>query len=327
MRRVGHQSWRDRLPHGRVRLAPAFAPYGVVIWGRMLCVPGLWAFAAEPAQADSPAPGTSHVPSSTAQAPTPPSPDAPPSLPSWGSGAPRAFLSGRAIPGFGYGRFELAIGYGQPHWVWGGLEAIGTLTPEYTAAQAGVHISAAIVDLAVMVRRNDAFEHTLIPAADSVRTSDLEQPKQPAAKSTVIDASLWGVLPLGRWLLTWEATFVRPLGQSSPQLLYEEVQRAVIAKDGVLTTKLAAMVNLARSRQLYVGVFGEHLSLFGRSDSLLLRLGPSAWVPLSRHWDVFGYLTWPVRSPDHLGPWESMYGAAGFLYRFATGESPRGQQP
>jgi len=245
--------------------------------------------------------------------------DAP--TPYWRVGPARPFISGRAIPGFGYGRFALTTGYGKPHWMWAGAEGLATLTPMYAAVQAGLHLSAVVADLMITVRRTYAFDHTLIPLADSVGSDDLKQANQPTAKSTVIDASLWGFLPYGRWLLTWELTCVRPLGQSSSMLLYEEIQRAVIARDGVVTSKLGPMVNLSGAGQIYVGVLAEHLSLLGRDDSLVFRMGPNVWIQLSNHWDLFGYCTWPVHGPDHLGAWSGMYGAGGFLYRFATGES------
>jgi len=254
----------------------------------------------------------------------PPKLDTP--APSWSEGSARPFISGRAIPGFGYGRFALTAGYGKPHWLWAGAEGIATVTPMYAAVQAGLHVSAVVVDLMITVRRTYAFDHTLIPTADSLDSADLKQANQPAVKSTVIDASLWGFVPYGRWLLTWELTYVRPLGQDSSMLLYEEVQRAVIASDGVVTSKLGPMMNLSASGQVYVGVLAEHLSLLGRRDSLVFRIGPNVWIQLSRQWNLFGYCTWPVQGPDHLGAWSGMYGAGGFLYRFATGES-RGHAP
>ena len=109
-------------------------------------------------------------------------------------------------------------------------------------------------------------------------------------------------------------------------LLYEEVQRAVVTRDGVITSKLGPMVNVSSAGQIYVGILAEHLSLLGREDPLLFRMGPNLWAQVSRHWDFFAYASWPVHGPDHLGAWSGMYGAGGFLYRFATGE-PQGRTP
>jgi hypothetical protein len=242
-------------------------------------------------------------------------------MPYWSQGPARPFVSGRVVPGLGFARLALAAGYGKPHWLWAGLEGIGTLTIDCAAAQAGLHLSAVLIDLSVIVRRTAAFEHTFIPVRDSVRSRDLEQANQAGAKSNVVEASLSGALPYGRWLLTWELTYVRPLGQSSSLLLYEEIQRIPITSRGVVTSKLGPMVNLSTGRQFYLGMLAEHLSLLGRNDGLVFRIGPSAWIELSRHWNLFGYVTWPVNGPDHLGAWNGGYGGAGLLYQFATGES------
>jgi len=241
--------------------------------------------------------------------------------PTWSVGSARPFLSGRAIPGFGYGRFALTAGYGKPHWLWAGVETMAMVTPMYTSVQSGLHISGVVAELMVTVRRTYAFDHTLIPMAHSIGSDDLEQAHQPAARSTALDASLWGFLPCGRWLVTWELTYVRPFGQDPSMLLYEEIQRAVVTREGVLTTKIGPMVNLSTTGQIYVGILAEHLSLLGRADPLVFRIGPNLWCQLSRHWNLYGYAAWPVHGPDHLGAWSGMYGAAGFLYRFATGES------
>ena len=93
-------------------------------------------------------------------------------------------------------------------------------------------------------------------------------------------------------------------------------------REGVVTSKIGPMVNLSTAGQIYVGILAEHLSLLGRADPLVFRIGPNLWCQLSRHWNLYGYAAWPVHGPDHLGAWSGMYGAAGFLYRFATGESP-----
>jgi hypothetical protein len=202
-----------------------------------------------------------------------------------------------------------------------GLDSAGVLSPMYAAVQAGLHAKVVLVDLTLVMRHAYSFDHTLIPVRDSVRADELEQPGRGRARSNVIDASVSGFLPHGRWLLTWELTYVRPLGLSGAELLYEEIQRIVVTNQGVVTSKLGPMVNLASTRDLYVGVLAEHLSLLGRKDGLVFRLGPTLWAKLSRHWDLFSYFTLPVHGPDRLGAWEGMYGAGGFLYRFATGES------
>ena len=259
-----------------------------------------------------PAPNTSNSPKASANDETRPA------LPYWSEGSARPFLSGLAVAGLGYGRLALDAGYGKPHWIWAGVEGVGVITPDYTSMQAGLHLSAVLADLMVALRRSYAFSDTFMPVADSVGEGDLRQPNRPAARSTTIDATLSGFAPYRRFLLTWELTYVRPLGQSASTLLFEESQRVVISRDGLVTSKLGPMVRLMKSHELYAGILAEHFSLPGRSDSLVFRMGPSFWASLSDHWDLFGCLTWPVYGPDHLGLYDSTYGTIAVVYRFAT---------
>ena len=78
---------------------------------------------------------------------------------------------------------------------------------------------------------------------------------------------------------------------------------------------------LPLGRVFYVGLLGEHLSLLGRPDSLVLRLGPTVYWLVGRHWDFMAMATLPVVSPDRLDHWDGMYSAIGLRYRFATGEA------
>lgn len=181
--------------------------------------------------------------------------------------------------------------------------------------------SVVLAELTLALRRSYAFRDTLVPVANSVRAGDLDQPNRPAARSTTIDASLWGFIPYRRLLLTWELTYVRPLGQSASALLFEESQRVVVSRESLVTSKLGPMVRLMKSHEIYGGFLVEHLSLLGRNDSLVFRIGPSFWANLSDHWDLAGFLTWPVYGPDHLGLYASTYGTIVAVYRFATHDS------
>jgi len=239
-------------------------------------------------------------------------------IPYWSQGKARAFVSGGAIAGLGYGRLALASGYGKPHWIWAGLESSGYLSPFFASFQGGLHASAVIVDLSVNARHTTSFEYGRIAQRDSVSTAELNRNKDKATYDS-LDTSLWGFVPYRGMLATWEITYTRPLSLDD-SLLFEEVQRVVVGKQGAFTTKLAAMVQLPSRQPLYWGVLGEQLSLFGRTGKMVLRLGPSAWARIGDHWDLFGCLTLPVQSPDQLGLWNGSFGYLGVAYAFATGD-------
>jgi hypothetical protein len=256
-------------------------------------------------------------PTQSSSAPIPASPN--PAQPYWSQSRARLFLSGRALAGLGYGRLAFSAGYGKPHFIWAGLDTVGVATPYFASAQAGVQVSLAVAHLSVALRHTASFSHRVIPETDSVDSSDLERGDE-RARYDVVDSSLWGVVPYRPFLLSWEATYVKPLALEQGTMVYEEIQRAVVTGHGLFTTKLSPMLSLLSSDRLFVGVLGEHLSLLGRSDPLVVRLGPSVWAQLTNHLELCAYLTWPVVGSDQLGFWDGMYGTVGAVYRFATGD-------
>jgi hypothetical protein len=153
--------------------------------------------------------------------------------------------------------------------------------------------------------------------ADSVSRADLESAAD-KLHYTALDVDLWGFLPVGRALFVWELAYTRLLEQPSAMLYFEELQRVVITKDGLLTSKLAPMLRLPLGRQTYAGALAEHLTLWGRSQTLVVRLGASLYATLSEHWDLLGFVSWPVYDHDTLGAWVGMYGSVAARYRFAT---------
>lgn len=241
-------------------------------------------------------------------------------MPYWSREPTRPFLAGRFLAGTGFGRANLSAGYGQPHWIWAGLEGAGTLTPYFGGVQGGLVASVAIVQLSASVRRTNSFSHGFIPVRDSIASGDLTQVGSPKAHYSTFDATLTGFIPYGRLLLGWELTLVRPLHASSA-LTYEEVQRAVMTDRGIVTSKLIPMLRVLRNSPVYAGALVEHLSLLGRDDSLVLRLGPAFWSQLTDHMELLGCLSWPFLGRDRLGFWDGMYGTMGIVYRFATEET------
>lgn len=247
-------------------------------------------------------------------------PSADATWPYWALSHARPFVAGQALAGLGVGRLALNAGYGKPHFMWVGVEGDGSLTPYYAHVQSGLHLSAFIADLYISYRRTYSLTHGLMPAASTVSTDDLDASSKNKVRYNVLDADMWGFLPHGRLLLAWELVLVRPIKQPLGTLVYEEIQRVVIGPSGVFSIKATPMVKPSRGLNLYVGVLMEQLALLGRSVEWVWRLGPSFFVSLGNHWDVGGYVSWPVQSPDRLGFWNGMYGTAALQYSFATGD-------
>lgn len=244
----------------------------------------------------------------------------------WAEGEPRSFIAARGIAGLGYGRAAVDVGYGMPYWKWIGLDAAGILTLDSLSGQAGLRGSWMIAEGFLTVRRTASLTHRAVGAAREVSSETLERNGASGAAYTVIDADLWGCIPFGRFLATWELAWVRPLSLSPGQLVLEEIQRVVVGPEGVVTPKVGINFALTERKKAYLGGMAEYLRLSGRAAGNVYRLGPAFWWGLTDHLELGGYLTWPVHSPDSLGFMTGMYGSLGLQYQFASGE-PRPQFP
>lgn len=268
--------------------------------------------------ASTPAAAQSVTDSSEPPSTEPPSTAA--TVPYWAHGLNRPFLAGQALAGMGVGRLALQSGYGKPHFMWGGLEGAVSLTPYYGNLQGGLHLSAFIAELYVSYRRTYSLTHGLLPHVTTVSDDDLDAGSKNKVRYDTLDADMWGFIPYRRLLLAWEFVCVHPLGQPSETLLYEEIQRVIMTPSGVFSVKATPMIKPSHSLDLYFGLLVEQLTLLGRGVEWVWRLGPSFFVTLGDHWDVGGYVSLPVQSPDRLGFWNSLYGTAALQYRFATGD-------
>jgi hypothetical protein len=244
----------------------------------------------------------------------------------WSEGEPRWFVSGRSLLGLGYGRAALDTGYGKPHFVWTGFEVLGCISPQFGSLQAGLVASALIANLAIHYRTTHSFSHHRVDRADHVSSADLEGSARPLAAYSGIDASLWGFVPYRRFLLLWEVTWVRPTSLSQQELVLEEIQRVVIGRHGVFSTKLGSLFALSSTNNWYVGAFADQLTLLGRSNDFVLRFGPAMWAQLTDHLEIAVIVAAPVISPDDLDLLTGTYGTAALVYRFASQE-PRSAFP
>ena len=245
----------------------------------------------------------------------------PPPVPYWSQGESRGFVSGTAALGLGSARLTQAFGYGRPHWMWAGVETTGYVSPYFGAIQSGLHVDALLAEASIALRHTASFEYGSVPAVPSVTHSELVRNKDKISYNS-LDASLWGYAPYRDLLLAWEFTYARLLGFDD-SLLFEEYQRVVVGRHGLFTTKLAPMVRLPRTRPFYVGVLGEQISLLGRTETMVFRLGPTFWGKLGDHWDIIGCWSLPIHSPDRLGAWIGSYAYLSVGYAFATGDEGR----
>jgi hypothetical protein len=240
--------------------------------------------------------------------------EVPPEPPYWSQGQARPFLALDAEAG-AHLRFIASIGYGKPHWLWGGAEAYAFETLDFGALYAGVRASLLVADLQLGVRRVFSRTHGAVAAAPSHELAEFES--APNLDYTTLTADLSGGLPApgGYAIYEVEALHVTDLAQG--QEILEEWDH-VVTSHSLLAVRLGYLYEWKR---LKIGPMGDLTASFGRGDTI--RVGGVASYTLTNHLDIAGLLLIPVQSPDDLG-FKGTFGSIRLRWQWATGESRPG---
>ena len=247
-----------------------------------------------------------------------------PDLGYWSTGKPRLFLSTRSELGLLYVKPYLSAGYGQPHWIWGGVDANAMSTLEFAQWYAGVRAATPLLDLAFGLRDTWSFQKALLQPARSFSRADVLDAPGPSAHYLAWEGEAVAILPLPYSALVADFIFVRTQDVPQGRLLYEENYRAIVADPLFFTLRTAAVARLLRQDALKVGLLTEYVFGTGRPHDVV-RVGPVAALQLTDHLQAQVGVTFAVHSPDRLGLVLGAYGVAGLRYQWASGE--RNPQP
>jgi hypothetical protein len=242
-----------------------------------------------------------------------------PKLSYWADSKPRWFAAGRLEGGL-YLKPQFFLGYGQPHWIWGGLEAYPIVTFAFAGAYAGLRFSLPILDVKLGVRNSASFDRSyLTPKADYV-ASDVDHVHDHArAEYTTVEGTISGVLPLpGSYLVAGVDAYYLPAMPKGLDM-YEEALRVVTRAPWLVGTKLAYAVRIGKNGFIKAGVLGELVTVPSRG-AVTWRVGPAAIVNLTDHIDALVALSVPVSSTDRLGIVQGSFGVLGVSYAWATGD-------
>jgi hypothetical protein len=234
----------------------------------------------------------------------------------WERGKTRPFVS--VAPALGaVSNVDVAIGYGKPHWMWGGIEPTAISTFDFAAVAGGPRLAFIVADLTFKRRQTWAYSHAFLPRRDVHDGSDVEDGNGDAAEYGAWDLSLNGVIPtpVGLGLYELAATFVD--GVPSGQDLFEEYQRVVVRGNSIFVVRAGFGAWLITDK-LMLGALGEWLTAEDRGDTW--RVGPLIDWTLTDHLSATAIYTVPVSSPDELGWWTGGWGTLRLRYAWASAE-------
>jgi hypothetical protein len=208
---------------------------------------------------------------------------------------------------------RLMVGYGRPHWTWGGVE-LGVLS----TTQAGLgliraRLALVVLDLAVTWRRTWSYARTTPLRRGSYTDAELED--GPGARYDSVDVWAWGLAPVPLGLIDWELEAVHTYGIGGERDVYEEYLRAVAHPGWLATARLGYQLWFAQQR----GLAGPLVELTWLPErGLLQRVGGDVSWAFSPAWDLILRLTVPTTSPDELGFFNGLGGTLRARYRWAS---------
>jgi hypothetical protein len=232
----------------------------------------------------------------------------------WSSGRVRLFAAGVVDVGAS-ARGRLLLGYGKPHWTWGGFEFEAASTSDAAITAVRARIALVVADVGLAYRRTFAYRRTWIDREQGYTDGDLEG--SPKARYHSLDLDVWGLIPAGSGFVQWEVEAVRLYGIPRNTDIYEEWLRAPVRPAWTTDTRLAYAYTFYHGRAA-VGAMAEWLWLGGRGS--LYRIGPLLSYAFTPHWEATLLLTTPVSSPDELNFFTGLYGTVRVRWKFASGE-------
>jgi hypothetical protein len=232
----------------------------------------------------------------------------------WSDMRVRPFVAGVADAG-GLVRTKLMLGYGKPHWTWGGVEAEGVTTSEVAFSTVRARLALLVADVAIAYRKTWTYRRGWVERERSYTDADLTRADDLSYHS--LDLSLWGLLPVGSGYFDWQLETIHLLGGKRAVDLYEESLRVVMRPPWATATRLGYVQTFMKGK-LGVGVLAEWLWPGPRSS--IYRVGPLVSYAFTPHWDLALLASTVVRSPDSLGPSNRVWGTLRVRFRFALGE-------
>jgi hypothetical protein len=240
-------------------------------------------------------------------------------LPYWAQGRIRPFFAAVFDVGGIFARTEMNVGYGRPHYAWGGLEVAAKLALGGVTIYAGPRLTLANLDLRAGVRAFSATGQNLVVPEESVDRNDLERESPPRSHYQAVDAELNLNVPAPGGAVGFLFGISGIVGVPEGFFVFDDILRVVVDPPIVWHSRLAYVANVGRDHMLAVG---GTLEIIGNPerDLVVLRTGPIVTLSLTDHLQATGAAAFVVASRDDLGIAGDDIGQIALRYRWASGE-------
>jgi hypothetical protein len=232
----------------------------------------------------------------------------------WARARVRPFVAGTVDAGAML-RGKLMLGYGKPHWTWGGLEAEAMSSTEMGLTAVRARVALMVADVAVAYRRTWAYRRQPLMRQAHYDNDDLRG--RPRARYHSLDIWSWGLIPVGDGFIDWEVEASRLYGVPRGMDVFEEWLRTPVRPPWAVASRLG-YAHQFLSKRLAVGAMAEWVWPGPRGS--LVRVGPLANYAFGPHWDAAVLLMAYVHGPDDLRFFTGLWGTVRLRFKFASGE-------
>ncbi len=239
--------------------------------------------------------------------------------PFWSIGKPRYFAAATFDVGAIFFRPELNLGWGKPHYAWGGLE----LSPQLSLAGTSTSIGAKMAVPGIMLRGGGRYHvwsnRNLLEPRESYTREQTELAVGPGSKYFTLDAEMtFDVnLPVGALVTVGSLHYVG--GVPEPYNVFEQSLRLIVKPPLVWRSRTAYLFGLGQYDTARIGGVFEMLGSPAR-DEVMMRVGPAFAVALTHHLQATVVAAFPVMTKDALGLESADFGQVSISYRWATGD-------
>jgi hypothetical protein len=239
--------------------------------------------------------------------------------PYWSAGKPRWFAAATFDAGAIFFRPELNLGWGKPHYAWGGLE----LSPQLSLAGVSTFTGAKFVVPGFMLRAGGRYNvwsnRRLLEPRETYTREQIELGGNPSSKYFMLDAEMTFDVPLPVGTLVSVGSLHYLGGIPEPFNVFEQSLRLVVKPPLVWRSRTAYLLGLGTYDTARIGGMFEMLGSPAR-DEVMMRVGPAFAVALTHHLQATVVAAFPIMSKDGIGLESADFGQVSLSYRWATGD-------
>lgn len=244
----------------------------------------------------------------------------------WVGTGRRPFVSALFDLGFVYARPTLALGYGEPHHRWFGMEGYADVSQNGATDYVGLHGATPYFSARMGLRYEVPTDQYFLTPRNSYTREDTELDLNGRSHYLAVEAELDGNVPFPGGELLAVVSGYGIVGTPRDLYVFEEALKVVVDPPFLWRGRLGYMASLAwgdEQRSLRLGGAAEVIHNPARGKPVV-RLGPLVSMALTCHLDAVGGVMLVVASPDHLGLLGADFGYLGLRYHWATGDPSPG---